>query len=121
MALTTIYLILPNVSCGKLTCYLVQLSVLMPSWEGSFFVCQIALLRNLLVRAESIQNQSCIEKRHRRIFLTITLVSFSYLSIIQFIYGPDGVVFHVSKLFLSVQPSSQMLNFKIFPIVSFFC
>ena len=100
MLLITTYLLLPNGFCGTWTCYFVHLSILMPTWEGFFFIFLIALLRNILVRAESNQNQSGIQKRHKRIVYFMTFLSFSYFTTIQFIYGPDGIVFQVSQLFL---------------------
>ena len=112
MVLTTAYLLLPNGLCGVWTCYFLQLTIVIPFWEGTFFLSTISLLRNILVKAGENQNTKRIERRHKKIAYVTAILSVTYFSTIQFIYGPDGIIYRVSQFF-QVHTVSHTVNYYI--------
>ena len=98
MILTVVfsYLLMPNITCGKLSCHLIQLGVLFPFWKGHFFIAQISLIRKISIFATTNQTGKS-EKRHKILTRFLTILFGGYFAFIQFINGPDGIVYQVSK------------------------
>ena len=90
--------------CGQLTCYLMQLAVLIPFFLGHTFVFQIAFHRNVVATANTKQNQPIIKLRQHRHKICITTLSIIYLTIVLLLIGFDGIVHQVMNDLRTVYP-----------------
>ena len=96
IVVAAIFLAFPtNKVCGQLTCYLMQLAVLVPFWLGHTFVFQIAFHRNIVAAANTKQNQPIIKQRQHCHKICITTLSIIYLTIVLLLIGFDGIVHQV--------------------------
>ena len=84
-----------NKICGQLTCYLMQLAVLVPFWLGHTFVFQVAFHRNIAAASNTKQDQPMIKQRQHRHKICITTLSIIYLTIVLLLIGRDGIVHQV--------------------------
>ena len=96
IVVAAIFLVFPtNQICGQLSCYLMQLAVLVPFWLGHTFVFQIAFHRNIVAAANTNQNQPMIILRQHHHKICITTLSIIYLTIVLLLIGFDGIVHQV--------------------------
>ena len=96
IVVAAIFLAFPTIqTCGQLTCYLMQLAVLVPFFLGHTFVFQIAFHRNVVATANTKQNQPIIKLRQHRHKICITTLSIIYLTIVLLLIGFDGIVHQV--------------------------
>ena len=93
-----------NKICGQLTCYLMQLAVLVPFFLGHTFVFQIAFHRNVVATANTKQNQPIIKLRQHRHKICITTLSIIYLTMALLLIGFDGIVHQVMNDLRTVYP-----------------
>jgi hypothetical protein len=105
IVVAAIFLAFPtNKICGQLTCYLMQLAVLVPFWLGHTFVFQIAFNRNIVAAANTKQNQPIIKQSQHRHKICITTLSIIYLTIVLLLIGFDGIVHQVMNDLRTVYP-----------------
>ena len=90
------FLFFPEKTLGKLSCYLLQLSVSIPVFQGSFFVLQIALLRKFMVTgANTEQKYLSSERMYKIVVFFLTTLPLIYQTTISLVNGPCGIVYQV--------------------------